>query len=63
MDENLFKRRTKQLALRVIKAVESLPKNRTAIVRKKTVKKKIIGLALCSLLLAPCFPVLAQQSK
>jgi four helix bundle protein len=25
----LFKRRTKQLALRVIKAVESLPKNRT----------------------------------
>jgi len=24
-------------------------------------KKKIIGLALCSLLLAPCFPVLAQQ--
>jgi four helix bundle protein len=30
MDENLFKRRTKQLALRVIKAVETLPKNRTA---------------------------------
>ena len=30
MDENLFKRRTKQLALRVIKTVESLPKNRTA---------------------------------
>ena len=30
MDENLFKRRTKQLALRVIKAVEGLPKNRTA---------------------------------
>ncbi len=30
MDENLFKRRTKQLALRVIKAVEVLPKNRTA---------------------------------
>ena len=30
MDETLFKRRTKQLALRVIKAVESLPKNRTA---------------------------------
>ena len=30
MDENLFKRRTKQLALRIIKAVESLPKNRTA---------------------------------
>ena len=30
MDENLFKRRTKQLALRVIKAAESLPKNRTA---------------------------------
>jgi hypothetical protein len=29
MDENLFKRRTKQLVLRVIKAVESLPKNRT----------------------------------
>ena len=30
MDENLFKQRTKQLALRVIKVVESLPKNRTA---------------------------------
>jgi four helix bundle protein len=30
MDENLFKKRTKQLALRVIKAVEGLPKNRTA---------------------------------
>jgi four helix bundle protein len=30
MDENLFKRRTKQLALRVIKTVEDLPKNRTA---------------------------------
>ena len=30
MDENLFKRRTKQLVLRVIKTVESLPKNRTA---------------------------------
>ena len=30
MDENLFKRRTKQLALRVIKAVEGLPKNRSA---------------------------------
>ena len=30
MDENLFKRRTKQLALRVIKAVEALPKNRAA---------------------------------
>jgi four helix bundle protein len=30
MDENLFKRRTKQLALPVIKTVESLPKNRTA---------------------------------
>ena len=30
MDENLFKRRTKQLALRIIKAVESVPKNRTA---------------------------------
>ena len=30
MDENLFKRRTKQLALHIIKAVESLPKNRTA---------------------------------
>jgi hypothetical protein len=26
MDENLFKQRTKQLALRVIKAVEVLPK-------------------------------------
>ena len=30
MDENLFKQRPKQLALRVIKAVEVLPKNRTA---------------------------------
>jgi len=30
MDENLFKRRTKQLALHSIKAVEGLPKNRTA---------------------------------
>lgn len=30
MDENMFKQRTKQLALRVIKAVEILPKNRTA---------------------------------
>ena len=30
MDENLFKKRTKQLALRVIKTVEVLPKNRTA---------------------------------
>jgi four helix bundle protein len=30
VDENLFKRRTKQLALRIITAVESLPKNRTA---------------------------------
>ena len=30
MDENLFKQRTKQLALRVIKTVEVLPKNRTA---------------------------------
>ena len=30
MDENVFKQRTKQLALRVIKAVEVLPKNRTA---------------------------------
>jgi len=30
MDKNLFKKRTKQLALRVIKTVEVLPKNRTA---------------------------------
>ncbi len=30
MDENLFKKRTKQLALRIIEAVEGLPKNRTA---------------------------------
>ena len=30
MDESLFKRRTKQLALGIIKAVEGLPKNRTA---------------------------------
>ena len=30
MDENLFKRRTKQQALRIITVVEVLPKNRTA---------------------------------
>ena len=30
MDENLFKRRTKQLALRIIKIVEGLRKSRTA---------------------------------
>ena len=30
MDENLFKKRTKQLALRVIKVVDVLPKSRTA---------------------------------
>jgi four helix bundle protein len=30
MDENLFKRRTKQLALRIIKLVDALPKNRIA---------------------------------
>jgi four helix bundle protein len=30
MDENLFKRRTKQLAQHIIKAVEGSPKNRTA---------------------------------
>ena len=30
MDENLFKKRTKQLALRVIKTVEVLPKKRNA---------------------------------
>jgi four helix bundle protein len=30
MDENLFKKRTKQLALRVIKVVDALPRNRTA---------------------------------
>ena len=30
MDENLFKKRTKQLALRFIKVVETLPKSRTA---------------------------------
>jgi len=35
MDENLFKRRTKQLALRVIKTVESLPKNRTALKKRQ----------------------------
>jgi four helix bundle protein len=29
VDENLFKKRTKQLALRVIEVVEDLPKNRT----------------------------------
>ena len=29
MDENVFKRRTKPLALHIIKAVEGLPKNRT----------------------------------
>ena len=30
MDESLFKKRTKQLALRVIKVVEALPRNQTA---------------------------------
>jgi four helix bundle protein len=30
VDENLFKKRTKQLALRFIKVVEALPKSRTA---------------------------------
>ena len=30
MDESLFKQRTKQLALRIIKIVDALPKNRTA---------------------------------
>ena len=30
MNESLFKQRTKQLALRLIEIVESLPKNRTA---------------------------------
>jgi len=30
MDENLFKQRTKQLALRFIEIVDALPKNRTA---------------------------------
>ena len=30
MDENLFKKRTKQLALRVIKVVDALPRNRSA---------------------------------
>src|SRR5712692_2446977 len=30
MDENLFKKRTKQLALRFIEIVDALPKNRTA---------------------------------
>jgi len=30
MDENLFKQRTKQLALRFIEMVDALPKNRTA---------------------------------
>lgn len=30
MDENLFKQRTKRLALRIIKIVEDLPKTRTA---------------------------------
>jgi four helix bundle protein len=30
MDENLFKQRTKQLALRFIEMVNALPKNRTA---------------------------------
>ena len=37
MDENLFKRRTKQLALRIIVAIKGLPKNRTADVPRKTV--------------------------
>jgi four helix bundle protein len=30
MDENLFKKRTKQLALRVIKVVDALPRNQSA---------------------------------
>ena len=30
MDENVLKKRTKQLALRIIKVVDTLPKNRTA---------------------------------
>jgi hypothetical protein len=30
MDENLFKKRTKQLALRVINVVDVLPRNRAA---------------------------------
>ena len=30
MDEILFKKRTKQLALRIIKVVDALPSNRTA---------------------------------
>ncbi|MGZ9156790.1 MAG: four helix bundle protein [Candidatus Binatia bacterium] len=30
MDENMFRKRTKQLALRVIKVVEVLPRNRTS---------------------------------
>jgi four helix bundle protein len=30
MDESVFKKRTKQLALRIIKVVDALPKNRTA---------------------------------
>ena len=30
MDENLFKRRTKQLALQIIRLVDALPKNRIA---------------------------------
>jgi four helix bundle protein len=30
MDENVFKKRRKQLALRIIKVVDALPKNRTA---------------------------------
>jgi len=30
VDENAFKKRTKQLALRIIKVVDALPKNRTA---------------------------------
>ncbi|MGZ9143579.1 MAG: four helix bundle protein [Candidatus Binatia bacterium] len=30
MNENMFRKRTKQLALRVIKVVEVLPRNRTS---------------------------------
>ena len=30
MDENVFKKHTKQLALRIIKVVDALPGNRTA---------------------------------
>ena len=39
MDENVFKKRTKQLALRITKVVDALPKHRTAdVIRKQLIR-------------------------